>query len=256
MSALPILLLLAAAPLGELELQSAIKQAQRSPAVEDRIEQLSRLFLGMPYAQYPLGEESGVEPHATADIPEGSFSIRYLPLAEARERAAQLAPGSVMLIVRAQDPQRVVRVSHMALVVRTAAGLVVRHASFGREKKVIEEPIAALLTGSGRIASGPWSASRSRARSTRAAGPWRCCADDRDSRRCARCLVRGGEPGGAGARALAGAGAQACRGGRGEGPRIPSEHAPSRRAWPAALHQPVLATFWNRADPARGASAS
>ncbi len=62
MSALPILLLLAAAPLGELELQSAIKQAQRSPAVEDRIEQLSRLFLGMPYAQYPLGEESGVEP--------------------------------------------------------------------------------------------------------------------------------------------------------------------------------------------------
>ena len=87
----------------------------------------------------------GLERLATADIPEGSFSIRYLPLAEARERAAQLAPGSVKLIVRAQDPQRVVRVSHMALVVRTAAGLVVRHASFGREKKVIEEPIAALL---------------------------------------------------------------------------------------------------------------
>ena len=87
----------------------------------------------------------GLERLATADIPEGSFSIRYLPLAEARERAAQFAPGSVMLIVRAQDPQRVVRVSHMALVVRTAAGLVVRHASFGREKKVIEEPIAAFL---------------------------------------------------------------------------------------------------------------
>src|SRR2546427_6285599 len=253
MSALPILLLLAAAPLGELELQSAIKQGQRSPAVEDRIEQLSRLFLGMPYAQYPLGEESGVEPQprwrsdmvdcqtyvetmlakpnattiamaktllddirysspqisfstrnhfteaqclqsneakgylreetsgidpaaptarlvlrreqwsrvkglerlATADIPEGSFSIRYLPLAEARERAAQFAPGSVMLIVRAQDPQRVVRVSHMALVVRTAAGLVVRHASFGWEKKVIEEPIAAFLDRLGTYREGP-----------------------------------------------------------------------------------------------------
>jgi hypothetical protein len=42
-----------------------------------------------------------------------------------------------MLIVRAQDPQRVVRVSHMVLVVR--------HASFGKEKKVIEESIGEFL---------------------------------------------------------------------------------------------------------------
>src|SRR5712692_367332 len=232
-----------AAPLGERQLETAIEEAQRSPAIADRIEQISRVFLGTPYGQYPLGEGSGVEPQprwradmvdcqtyvetvlamanakslpeakallddiryasakisfssrnhfteaqwlpsneakgylreetteidpaaptvtlvlrreqwsrvkglerlAPADIPEGSFSIRYLPLAQARERAAQIVPGSVMLIVRAQDPQRVVRVSHMALVVRTAAGLVVRHASFGKEKKVIEEPIGAFL---------------------------------------------------------------------------------------------------------------
>ena len=50
-----------------------------------------------------------------------------------------------MLIVRAPDPRRVVRVSHMALVVRSAKGLVVRHASFGEEKKVIEEGIGAFL---------------------------------------------------------------------------------------------------------------
>ncbi len=244
MTKLAALALLVAAPqLGERQLAEAIEQAQRSPVIADRIEQISRVFLGTPYGQYPLGEGNGVEPQprwradmvdcqtyvetvlamanskdlavakallddiryreppisfssrnhfteaqwlpanvakgylreetteidraapsatlvlrreqwskvrglerlALAEIPEGEFSIRYLPLAEARERAAQIAPGSVMLIVRAQDPRRVVRVSHMALVVRGANGLAVRHASFGKEKKVIEESIGEFL---------------------------------------------------------------------------------------------------------------
>jgi len=229
--------------LTDSDLERAIGQAQRSPAIADRIEQLSRLFLGTPYGEFPLGEGSGVEsqprwradmvdcqtyvetvlamanarslseaqallddiryrspplsfatrnhfteaqwlpaneakgyleeettrldPRApsvtlvlrreqwskvkglerltTAEIPEGEFSIRYLPLAEARKLAAQFAPGSVLLIVRAADPERVVRVSHMALVVRTERGLVVRHASFGTERKVIEERIEEFL---------------------------------------------------------------------------------------------------------------
>jgi hypothetical protein len=231
-----VLAALLAAPLGERQLETAIEEAQRHPEIADRIEQISRLFLGTPYGQYPLGEGSGLEPQprwradmvdcqtyvetvlamanaknlaqakallddiryrappisfssrnhfteaqwlpaneakgylieetseidrdapsatlilrreqwskvkglerlAPAEIPEGKFSIRYLPLTEARQRAAQIAPGSVMLIVRAPDPRRVVRVSHMALVVRGAKGLAVRHASFGEEKKVIE----------------------------------------------------------------------------------------------------------------------
>src|SRR5712691_2588310 len=62
MAALPMLVLLVAAPLGERELESAIEQAQRSPALEERMERISRLFLGTPYGQYPLGEGSGVEP--------------------------------------------------------------------------------------------------------------------------------------------------------------------------------------------------
>jgi hypothetical protein len=231
------------APIAVAALFAAIEQAQRSPAIADRIEQLSRLFLGTPYGEFPLGEGSGIEPQprwradvvdcqtyvetvlamanarnlldakallddiryrsppisfatrnhfteaqwlpsneakgylqeettrldprapsatlvlrrdqwsevkglerlATAGIPEGEFSIRYLPLAEARKLAAQIAPGSVLLIVRAADPERVVRVSHMALVVRTERGLVVRHASFGTERKVIEERVGEFL---------------------------------------------------------------------------------------------------------------
>jgi hypothetical protein len=71
MIALAMLVLLATAPpLGERQLEDAIEKTQRSPAVEDRIEQISRLFLGTPYGQYPLGEGSGVEhqPRWRADM--------------------------------------------------------------------------------------------------------------------------------------------------------------------------------------------
>ena len=57
-----VLATLLAAPLGERQLETAIEEAQRQPAIADRIEQISRLFLGTPYGQYPLGEGSGVEP--------------------------------------------------------------------------------------------------------------------------------------------------------------------------------------------------
>lgn len=235
--------LLAAPPPTDADLEAAIAQAQRSPDFADRVEQLSRLFLGVPYGSFPLGEGEGVEPqprwrsdqvdcqtyvetvlalanarslpeakallddiryrappltfssrnhfteaqwvpaneakgylkeettrldpHAPvarlvlhraqwskvaglarlvpAQIPEGAFPIHYLPLAEARRLAPRFAPGSVLLIVRARDPERVVRVSHMALVVKTPGGLMVRHASFGAEKQVIEEKTADFL---------------------------------------------------------------------------------------------------------------
>ena len=38
------------------------------------------------------------------------------------------------------DPDRVVRIMHMGFVLRTDAGLVVRHASTGTERAVLDEP--------------------------------------------------------------------------------------------------------------------
>ena len=54
--------------------------------------------------------------------------------------AAKAGPETVVLIVRTPDPARVVRVSHMGFVLRKDGKLVVRHASFGQEKAVIELP--------------------------------------------------------------------------------------------------------------------
>jgi len=88
---------------------------------------------------------AGLQRLEPADIPEGKFSLRYLPLAEALQKAPRFTPGSVILVVREEDPARVVRVSHMGLVVRGEAGLVVRHAALGDDHRVIDEPLARFL---------------------------------------------------------------------------------------------------------------
>src|SRR6266849_900428 len=91
-----MLVLLVAAPLGERELESAIEQAQRSPALEERMERISRLFLGTPYGQFPLGEGSGIEPQPRwrADMVDCQT---YVEAVLAMANAASLADAKALL---------------------------------------------------------------------------------------------------------------------------------------------------------------
>ena len=62
---LALALLLATAPvlqMSEQQLDRAIADAHLVPAIGERVERLSALFVGVPYGDYPLGEGSGVEP--------------------------------------------------------------------------------------------------------------------------------------------------------------------------------------------------
>ncbi len=83
---------------------------------------------------------------ASADIPEGKFPIRYLTPAQLKKRASSIEIGSVILVVREDDPKRIVRTSHMGFVLRGPRGLFVRHATSGAEHKVIDEPLDDYLT--------------------------------------------------------------------------------------------------------------
>src|SRR2546427_7185755 len=91
--------------------------------------------------------EQGEGPRAARDCGHSGGELLH-PLSASRQgaRASRAVCAGFRPADRARSGSAAgVRVSHMALVVRTAAGLVVRHASFGKEKKVIEEPIAAFL---------------------------------------------------------------------------------------------------------------
>jgi Protein of unknown function (DUF1460) len=62
---LALALLVATAPvlqMSDQQLDRAIADAHLVPAVGERVERLSALFLGVAYGDYPLGEGSGVEP--------------------------------------------------------------------------------------------------------------------------------------------------------------------------------------------------
>ncbi|HWE24821.1 MAG TPA: N-acetylmuramoyl-L-alanine amidase-like domain-containing protein [Myxococcales bacterium] len=245
---LALALLLAAAPISQMseqQLDRAIAETHLVPAIGERVERLSALFLGVAYGDLPLGEGSGIEPQprwrtdlvdcqtfvetvlamanakslararkilddiryagdppevsfatrnhfteaqwlpsnaekgylreetrevdprapattltlrrgqwdklpalkrlATAKVPEGDFRIHYLTLDEAKRHAKSIEPGSVLLVVRQHDPDRVVRVSHMGFVVRKNGRLYVRHASSGDEHRVIDMELRRFL---------------------------------------------------------------------------------------------------------------
>lgn len=245
---LALALLLAAAPvsrMSEAQLDRAIAEAHLVPAIGERVERLSALFVGVPYGDLPLGEGTGIEPQprwrtdlvdcqtfvetvlamanakslararailddiryagdppqvsfatrnhfteaqwlpsnadkgylrvetldidprapattlalrrgqwdnvaalkrlATAKVPEGEFRIHYLTLDEAKRRAASIEPGSVLLVVRQHDPNRVVRVTHMGFVVRKEGRMYVRHASTGEQHRVIDMELRRFL---------------------------------------------------------------------------------------------------------------
>lgn len=225
-------------PLDDAQLDVKVREAHTLPFPQ-RIEALSRLFLGVPYGNYPLGDGSGVEPGprwntsavdcqtyvetvlalanarnvreahqilddirysgppsfdnrnhfteaqwlpvnsqkgylvdevpaldrrapaetlellrsqwtqvpalkrlAPANVPDGKYTVRYLPLDEVTARAKDIVPGTILMVVREPDPSRVVRITHMGFVLKDKRGWVVRHASTGKEHAVVDEPLA------------------------------------------------------------------------------------------------------------------
>ncbi len=80
-----------------------------------------------------------------ANVPDGTYQVRYLPLDEARKRGKEIAPGTIVMVVRESDPNRVVRISHMGFVIGKGDALVVRHASTGKDRAVVDEPFDAFV---------------------------------------------------------------------------------------------------------------
>ncbi len=80
-----------------------------------------------------------------ANIPDGSYTVRYLPLDEAKKKARSIANGTILMVVREFDPNRVVRISHMGFVVRDGRKTFVRHASTGDAKAVVQEDLGEFL---------------------------------------------------------------------------------------------------------------
>jgi len=106
------------------------------PAIDARAPAETLKLAKSEWAQVPA-----LKRLAPADIPDGDYTVRYLPLAEVRKHAKDILPGTILMVVRENDPNRVVRITHMGFVVKGKKGLLVRHASTGDEHAVVDEPL-------------------------------------------------------------------------------------------------------------------
>ena len=114
--------------------------ADEVPALDRRAPAETLILDKSQWTQVP-----GLKRLIPANVPDGKYKVRYLPLDRVEKRAKDICPGSILMVVREHDPNRVVRITHMGFVVRTDSGLVVRHASTGKEHAVIDEPLDAFV---------------------------------------------------------------------------------------------------------------
>ena len=75
---------------------------------------------------------------------KGTFSLNVIPSTQVLEAVKNAPSGLVAVVVRADRPKSVTRVSHVGFVIQTAKGPVLRHASRSF-KKVTDEPLERYL---------------------------------------------------------------------------------------------------------------
>jgi len=108
---LALALLIASAPvlqMSEQQLDRAISEAHLVPAIGERVERLSALFVGVPYRDFPLGEGSGVEPQPRWRV-DGVDCQTFVETVLAMANARSLARARAILddIRYAGDPPKV-----------------------------------------------------------------------------------------------------------------------------------------------------
>lgn len=76
--------------------------------------------------------------------PRGTFELDIIPAAVAAEALRKAPAGLLVVVVRADRPSLVTRVSHVGVLVQTARGPMLRHASRSFQK-VVDEPLRRFL---------------------------------------------------------------------------------------------------------------
>lgn len=94
-------------------------------------------------------------PLTVAELPQGTFDVPYVRLAEVTRLAGRLDNGLVVNVVKAPRADLLVRISHQGLVVRKHGKVFVRHASSVGPKAVMDEPLADFVKRQGAARKWP-----------------------------------------------------------------------------------------------------
>ena len=85
----------------------------------------------------------------------GAFEMDVVPLSFALARARQIPPGTILLVVRAEQPRKVTRVTHLGFVVQKGKRTYLRHAARSRYHRVVDEELSTFLSRNAHYAKWP-----------------------------------------------------------------------------------------------------
>lgn len=100
------------------------------------------------------GKNLGGIPLSEADYPNGTFAVAMVPLDESKAAFERVPSGTVVLIVRRDDPDKVTRVSHLAIAVERDGRRYVRNAS-SKYQKVVDETVDEFIARNRSMKSWP-----------------------------------------------------------------------------------------------------
>ncbi len=137
------------------EARNHIMEAQWLPKNIERgyLRDVTRTYAGQHTVRAPKtltsktwAEKNGVELSLPVQLrPVGTFTLDVVPAAAALSVLARAPSGLVVVVVRADRPKAVTRVSHVGFLIQTPQGPVLRHAS-RTYTHVADEPLAHYLT--------------------------------------------------------------------------------------------------------------
>ena len=87
--------------------------------------------------------------------PTGTFELDMLPLPAALARTSRIPPGTILLVIRADHPRKVTRITHLGFVVQKKRRTYLRHAARNRYHRVVDEDLATFLTRNAHYAKWP-----------------------------------------------------------------------------------------------------
>ena len=85
----------------------------------------------------------------------GTFELEVVPLPVALARVRHIAPGTILLVVRADHPRKVTRVTHLGFVVQKRKRTYLRHAARSRYHRVVDEELVTFLARNAHYAKWP-----------------------------------------------------------------------------------------------------
>ncbi len=89
------------------------------------------------------------------EVPVGTFSVPYVPLAQMAAAGGALEAGMVINVVKADKPGLLTRISHQGLIVKKDGQVLVRNATSVGKMAVVDEPLAGFVERQGRAKSWP-----------------------------------------------------------------------------------------------------